>query len=79
MKKILTLLSAVVLASCAAPSSTANVKPYTADTCIVTNNKLGSMGTPITKVYGNQEVKFCCKPCIAKFEKEPQRYLKKIQ
>ncbi len=79
MKKILTLLSAVVLASCAAPSSTGNVKPYTADTCIVTDNKLGSMGTPITKVYGDQEVKFCCKPCIAKFEKEPQRYLKKIQ
>ncbi len=79
MKKILTLLSAVVLASCAAPSNSASVKPYTPDTCIVTDNKLGSMGTPITKVYGDQEVKFCCKPCIAKFEKEPQRYLKKIQ
>ncbi|MES2981510.1 MAG: hypothetical protein V4727_04275 [Verrucomicrobiota bacterium] len=80
MKKILTLLSAVVLASCAAPSSSSGtVKAYPADTCIVTGNKLGSMGTPITKVYGNQEVKFCCKPCIAKFEKEPQRYLQKIQ
>ena len=79
MKTILTLLSAVVLASCAAPGGSASVKPYTADTCIVTDNKLGSMGTPVTKVYGNQEVKFCCKPCVAKFEKEPQRYLKKIQ
>ena len=80
MKKILTLLSAVVLASCASPSSTAaNVKPYTADTCIVTDNKLGSMGPIVTKVYGNQEVKFCCKPCIPKFEKDPQRFLNKIQ
>jgi YHS domain-containing protein len=44
----------------------------------VTDNKLGSMGTPITKVYADQEVKFCCKPCIAKFEKDPQRYLAKL-
>jgi hypothetical protein len=79
MEEILTLLSAVVLASCAAPSNSMSVKQYAADTCVVTDNKLGSMGTPITKVYGDQEVKFCCKPCIAKFEKEPQRYLKKIQ
>jgi hypothetical protein len=77
MKKILTLLSAAVLASCATGGS--NVKPYTSDTCILTDNKLGSMGTPVTKVYGNQEVKFCCKPCVEKFEKDPQRYLKKIQ
>ena len=52
---------------------------YSKDTCIVSDNKLGSMGTPVTKVYGNQEVKFCCKPCVAKFEKDPQRYLKKIR
>ncbi|MFN4942682.1 MAG: hypothetical protein ACK5G9_02685, partial [Akkermansiaceae bacterium] len=77
MKKIPTLLSAAVLASCATGGS--NVKPYTSDTCILTDNKLGSMGTPVTKVYGNQEVKFCCKPCVAKFEKDPQRYLKKTQ
>jgi YHS domain-containing protein len=76
MKKILTLLSAAVLASCATGGS--NVKPYTSDTCILTDNKLGSMGTPVTKVYGDQEVKFCCKPCVAKFEKDPQRYLKKF-
>jgi hypothetical protein len=78
MKNILTLLSAAVLASCATTSVT-NVKPYTADTCILSDNKLGSMGPPVTKVYGNQEVKFCCKPCVAKFEKDPQRYLKKLQ
>jgi YHS domain-containing protein len=33
------------------------------------------MGEPITRVHGNQEVKFCCKPCATKFEKNPQRYL----
>lgn len=78
MKKILTLLTAVVCAACAATGGS-NVNTYSKDTCIVSDNKLGSMGTPVTKVYGNQEVKFCCKPCVAKFEKDPQRYLKKIR
>jgi hypothetical protein len=54
------------------------VKAYPKDTCIVSDNELGSMGKPVTKVYGNQEVKFCCKPCIKKFEADPQRYLRKL-
>ena len=53
-------------------------KPYNLDTCIVTDNELGSMGDPISYVYQGQEVKFCCKPCIKKFNKDPEKYLKKI-
>lgn len=53
-------------------------KPYTKKICIVTDNKLGSMGTPITKTYDGQEVKFCCKPCVKKFEKNPAKYLAKL-
>jgi hypothetical protein len=80
MKTTIAFLAAAFLASCAAPGgSSAGVKSYTSDTCIVTNNKLGSMGTPVTKVYGDQQVKFCCKPCVAKFEKNPSKYLAKIQ
>jgi hypothetical protein len=79
MKTILTLVTTVLLASCAGTGTSAAVKPYPLDTCIVTDNKLGSMGTPITKVYGDQQVKFCCKPCIAKFENNPERYLTKIR
>ena len=81
MKTIMTLVASAFLASCAGTATTAttagDVKPYTRNTCIVSDNKLGSMGTPIAKVYGDQEVKFCCKPCIAKFEKDPQKYLAK--
>jgi hypothetical protein len=74
------IASAFALVSCAAPGAdTANVKRYTSDTCVVTDNKLGSMGDPITKVYGNQEVKFCCKPCVAKYEKNPGKYAKNIR
>ena len=54
------------------------IKPYPKDICIVSDNKLGSMGTPVTMVYDNQELKFCCKPCVRKFDKDPQKYLPKL-
>jgi hypothetical protein len=38
----------------------------------------GSMGKVVTKVYDGQEIKFCCKPCVAKFEKNPTKYLAKL-
>jgi hypothetical protein len=63
-------LSALFAVSCATPGSTSSsVKPYTKDMCALSDNKLGSMGPVVTKVYGNQEVKFCCQPCVKKFEK----------
>lgn len=68
----------IALASCAT-SGNPGVKSYTSDTCVVSGNRLGSMGDPVTKVYGNQEVKFCCKPCVAKYEKNPERYAKNLR
>lgn len=56
----------------------ADVKPYPLKTCIVSGNELGTMGKPITKVYDNQEIKFCCKPCIKKFEANQAKYLGKL-
>lgn len=52
---------------------------YPLTTCIVTDNDLESMGGSITKVYDGQEVKFCCKPCIKKFERNKDRYLAKLK
>lgn len=79
MKTILTLITTALLASCAGTGGSANVKPYTSDMCALTDNKLGSMGTPVRKVYGDQEVKFCCKPCVAKFEKNLDANLAKLR
>lgn len=59
----------------AAPQKT---KPYPKDICIVSDNKLGSMGKVITIVHDGQQVKFCCKPCVKKFNDNPQRYLAKL-
>jgi len=61
-----------------AAASTGKVKPYPLKTCIVTDNDLYSMGTPITKVYGNQEIKFCCRPCVSKYEENPALYRAKL-
>lgn len=70
MKTWIAFLTAA-LVSCAASGA----KPYPRDTCLVTGNKLGSMGPPVTKVYDGQEVKFCCQPCVAQFEKNPSKYM----
>ena len=53
-------------------------KPYPLDTCIVSGEKLGEMGKPVTFVYQGQEIKLCCKMCKPKFDKDPAKYLKKL-
>ncbi|MEK7484589.1 MAG: hypothetical protein AABZ60_09705 [Planctomycetota bacterium] len=57
----------------------AKTTAYPLDYCVVTDEKLGAMGEVITKVYDGQEVKFCCKGCIGKFEKDQTTYLAKIK
>jgi hypothetical protein len=69
-----TALAAAPLALAAAPKP----KRYPLKSCIVTDNELGSMGKPLSKIYGDQEVRFCCKPCVKKFEQNPAKYLKKL-
>ncbi len=54
-------------------------KTYPLKTCIVTDNDLDSMGEQADFVHQGQTIKVCCKPCIAKFEKNPAKYLKKLE
>lgn len=56
----------------------AKPKPYPLTTCLVTDNDLGSMGEETTLIYEGQTLKFCCKPCEAKFLKNPEKYLVKL-
>lgn len=84
MKKLLHLLPGMiivaVLTGCASPqsASAAGAKPYPLKVCLVTDNDLGSMGTPVTLVHEGQTVKLCCKPCVKKFKANPQKYLAKL-
>ena len=53
-------------------------KEYPLKTCVVSDEKLGSMGKPYVIKHEGREVQFCCKSCEKDFKKEPAKYLKKI-
>jgi YHS domain-containing protein len=53
-------------------------KNYPLDTCVVSGEKLGSMGKPIVHTHEGKQVQFCCKSCLPKFQKDPAKYLKKV-
>ncbi|MBE7558816.1 hypothetical protein HS125_07655 [bacterium] len=50
---------------------------YPLTTCVVSGEKLGgSMGEPVDYLHKDRLVRFCCKGCIEKFQKDPDKYLK---
>jgi YHS domain-containing protein len=63
----------------AAAEKTAKLKPYTLDKCVVSDEKLGEMGKPFVHEYKGREIKFCCKSCLKDFNKNPDKYVKKIE
>jgi hypothetical protein len=52
---------------------------YPLDTCIVSGEKLDSMGEPYVFKHDGKEVKLCCKSCLKDFNKEPDKYMKKLE
>jgi hypothetical protein len=52
---------------------------YPLTTCVVSDEKLGSMGEPVEVVHEGTTVKFCCKSCIPDFEKDPAKYIAKLK
>ena len=54
-------------------------KPDKLAICPVSGEKLGEMGKPYVFVYQGQEVKLCCSGCKKDFDKDPAKYIKKIQ
>jgi len=79
------IVGALLAAFCAAPAtgfaadSKEKLKPYTLKTCVVSGDKLGEMGPPFVYEYQGREIKFCCKGCLKDFNKEPAKYIKKIE
>jgi YHS domain-containing protein len=59
-------------------STTAAVKPYPLNYCLVSGDKIGEMGKPVVTNYMGQEIKFCCPDCIKDFNKNPKKYMKKL-
>lgn len=68
-------------AELAAATTHANHPPKT---CVVSGGKLGGMGKPVAYVHKqdgqpDRTVMFCCKACIRKFQKDPAKYLAKLE
>ncbi len=92
--KPLLLLSLVLLSCAAPPpaepapaAATAKVtkkatppkpKPYPLKTCLVTGDDLDEMDERVSTVHNGQTFEFCCKPCIAKFRKNPGKYVQAL-
>jgi YHS domain-containing protein len=74
---VLAWIATAPVAPAADPASAA--KPYPLSTCIVSDEKLGEMGKPVMVDYKGQQVGFCCKSCLGDFDKEPAKYLAKLQ
>jgi len=51
--------------------------PYQLDFCLVSGSDFGEDPDmiPYTHVYEGTTIKFCCKPCLPKFEKNPEKYM----
>jgi len=72
---LMTAASASIATVAAVDATTVSKNAAPAKTCVVTGNELGSMGPVVSKKHEGKTVKFCCKPCVAKFQKNPGKYL----
>jgi YHS domain-containing protein len=79
-KIILTILltTLIVAFSWTSRADDQKPKPYPLDTCLVCGMKFGDMGAPYVFVYHGQEIKLCDKSEKADFDKEPDKYMKKL-
>lgn len=53
-------------------------KPYPLKKCLVSDEPLDEWDDLQTIVYQGQEMKFCCKMCLKKFNKDPEKYLEML-
>jgi YHS domain-containing protein len=77
MKLITLILGALAVGGAVAADEAKPAYPLTV--CVVSGEKLDSMGGPYIMTYEGQEVRFCCEHCRPRFEKDPATYLKKIR
>ena len=70
------LLALIFFYGCSTNNNDQSLKEfYPLDFCIVTGNDLGDMGKPVNYDYNGTFIRFCCHPCIPKFQKNPTKYL----
>lgn len=80
---ILTTVIALSLVACGGKTSTDSpieqaAADYPLTTCVVSGEKLGSMGEPVVVEHNGTKVKLCCDQCIDKFNSDPAKYAKLV-
>ena len=60
-------------------NASAKVDGYPLKVCIVSGEELGGMGEPYVHDHNGTTVKFCCEPCLDKFNEDPDKYLAKLR
>jgi hypothetical protein len=65
------------------PSSDSPLAAYPLKTCVVSGEKLGSMGKPIAYVHHeagkpDRTVYLCCETCLDDFKESPAKFLAKL-
>lgn len=86
MKHLLIAIASIafVSASCSSPEDSSvtadsSATAYPLDTCLVSEERLGSMGDPVTIIHEGQEIKFCCEACVPEFKADPARFLPRLE
>jgi YHS domain-containing protein len=62
----------------ATTAATTAVKPYPLKTCLVTGDKFDPIDEIVTTTYKGQEIKLCCRDCLKKFKRDPEKYMAKL-
>lgn len=57
----------------AAPSAQTSQKAVNT-VCPISGDKVGDIGKPVYAQYQGQTIAFCCKHCLKKFNKNPDKY-----
>lgn len=76
-----TFLAAPFAGFAADAADAKKAKPYTLDTCAVSDEKFeaDSDMKPYTFTYADREIKLCCKSCKKDFDKDPAKFVKKVE
>ncbi len=75
MKTLKQLILCALLVACSGLAQASD--GHLADKCIVSGEAFGGeMGEPISIEHNGRTIRLCCKSCVRKFKKDPEKYLK---
>lgn len=61
-----------------AASMDAKRRAYPLDWCVVTGESLGADGEPVEIMHEGRLIRLCCKGCVGKFQRDPAKFLAKL-